>query len=89
MAAAAAAAGAAPAFVFNLVPGGGDEPIDYSTPAGRKLNARMTSPLKDDYDLTEKDLKLFLDQLSLRALEGGWSRILTVIPVEWLNSQTS
>ena len=63
---------------FALAPGGGDDIIDYSTAEGTKQYKRMTAPLKDDFDLTEKNLKLFLDQVSLRSLEGGWSRILLI-----------
>jgi len=65
---------------FALAPGvhGGAAFIDYGTSEGQKLFKNMTVALKNEFDCSTQDLKVFLSNISDRAGQYGWEDVLEV-----------
>jgi len=63
---------------FLLVPGEDNAVIDHTTSAGKKQHHHMVSALEEPHDLTEENLKVFLDDVGTRAIEAGWGPILRI-----------
>lgn len=65
---------------FALAPGvhGGAAFIDYGTSEGQKLFKNMTTALKNEFDCSTHDLKVFLSNISDRAGQYGWDDVLEV-----------
>ena len=63
---------------FALIPGATAAILDYSTAGDRKFFGYATQPLKTDYDLTNTNLKAFLDAVQTRSREFAWANILNV-----------
>ena len=71
---------AAPTVAFSLTPMTVNRDlIDFTESGNVKMFTKATAALSDDkFDLEPKNLKFFLDKLSERARDFGWSAILNV-----------
>jgi hypothetical protein len=63
---------------FLLVPGEDNAVVDYATAAGKKQFHSMIAALDEPYDLSEENLKIFLDDIHTRSVEAGWNQILQI-----------
>jgi hypothetical protein len=77
--AAVAAAAAVPAVRFALSPATySNEMLDYSKVNDIKLYAKAILALDESFDMRPKHLKLFLEELSIRAGAYGWNDVLDI-----------
>jgi hypothetical protein len=60
-----------PALATNTV-------LDYSSRAGAKLFDMATASLETSFDMRAKNIKLFLEELSIRSTTFGWSDIMEI-----------
>ena len=76
----AAVVAGAPPVQFTLFPGSANPnaTVNYNEPANTKLFIHFTKPLKNDYDLTDKNLKLCLGEIDQRSDEASWGRVFNV-----------
>ena len=73
-----AAAPAAP-ITFALAPAlASNTVLDYTTRDGAKLFSKATEALDTPFDMRAKNLKLFVEELSIRTVTFGWGHIMGI-----------
>ena len=66
---------------FSLFPGATNPNaiVDYVTnDSNKKMFVNFTKALKNDYNLSEKDLKLFLGEVDQRSDEASWGAVFNI-----------
>jgi hypothetical protein len=73
-------AAAAVPIPFALVPGdvNPNDVIDYQDESNRKYYLNMTKELKNNFNLTELNLKSFLSEIDQRSTEAGWHPLFNI-----------
>jgi hypothetical protein len=63
-----------------LVPGdvNPNDVIDYQDESNRKYYLNMTKELKNNFNLTELNLKSFLSEIDQRSTEAGWHSLFNI-----------
>ena len=74
-------------FALNPVDLYGDEPCNYRTSEGRKIYALAIAPLTTKYDGSPRGLKLFIHNLSQKALINGWNKTILDIPLGGIDGE--
>ena len=77
-------------FALSPAEAQGNAILDFSTKLGNELYKSAVAPLKEEFNCTPHDLRLFLQDLETRADKSCWTEILDVAldPSDLINSAT-